>query len=40
MGNVYREACFSQKMLLNGLNMGLPQQAWVEKQWKYTDSPV
>ena len=31
MCNVYEEACFSQKMFTNELNMGLPLQAWVEK---------
>ena len=26
MYDVYGEACFSQRMFTNGLNMGLPQQ--------------
>ena len=29
--DVYRETCFRQKMLTNGLNLGLLLQAWVEK---------
>ena len=31
MCNVYTEECFNQKMFTNGQNMGLLQQAWVEK---------
>ena len=31
MYDVYSEACFSQKKeFTNGLNMGLPQQAWIK----------
>ena len=26
------EACFSQKIFANGLNMGLPQQAWAKNR--------
>ena len=40
---LYGEAYFSQKMFSNGLNMGLPLRAWVEKQtieWKHIDPTV
>ena len=29
MCDVYRETTFCQKMFTNGLNIGLPLQAWV-----------
>ena len=31
MCDIYRKSCFGQKIFTNGLNMDLPQQAWVEK---------
>ena len=31
MCDVYREMWFSKEMFLNGLNMGLPWETWVEK---------
>ena len=32
MCNTYKEACFSQKIFTNGLNMVWSLWAWVEKQ--------
>ena len=43
MCDVYEETCFSQKMFINELNVGLPLQAWVERQfmeWKHTGTLV
>ena len=42
--DVYKEVCFSQKRIFtNGLNIGLPPWARVEKlsmEGKHTDAPV
>ena len=45
MCDMYGEECFSKKkMLTNGLNMGLPQQARIEKkkfmEWKQKEFMV
>ena len=43
MFDVYGKACFNQKIFPNGLNMGFPQWAWIEKwvNWvKVIDFPI
>ena len=43
LSDVYGEACFSQQMFTNKLDMSLLLRDWVEKQsmeWKHIDFPV